>query len=100
SIGTSGSSGEIVLKAAITAKLCNNSRGAGAIGRLSATAPTAVIRITAENSTMRDKAFGLAGAGGKKTAPHTTTGAATTAMPPPCGVGSLCDEREFGSATA
>ena len=26
--------------------------------------------------------------------------AATTAMPPPCGVGSLCEERAFGRASA
>jgi hypothetical protein len=100
SIGTSRSSGDSVLKAAITAKLCNISRGAGAIGRLSAITPTAAIRITAENSTMSDNAFALSAARENNAAPDTMRVAATTAMPPPCGVGSLCDERAFGSATA
>ena len=30
----------------------------------------------------------------------TTIVAATTAMPPPCGVGAWCEERAFGSASA
>ena len=32
--------------------------------------------------------------------PDTRMVAQTTAMPPPCGVGTLCDERAFGFATA
>jgi hypothetical protein len=35
-----------------------------------------------------------------KTPPDTRMVAPTTAMPPPCGVGNLCDERAFGFATA
>jgi hypothetical protein len=39
---------------------------------------------------------------GKRAAPsHAAISvAATTAMPPPCGVGTLCEERAFGRAMA
>jgi hypothetical protein len=35
-----------------------------------------------------------------KTPPDTIMVAPITAIPPPCGVGTLCDERAFGFATA
>jgi hypothetical protein len=59
----------------------------------------AAIRSTAAEITTSDDRFTL-GREKNKAPPDTTMAAPITAIPPPCGVGSLCEERAFGSAMA
>jgi len=98
--GRMRSSGGNVASTAATAKVCSTSRGAGAIGRLSAMTPTAAIRSTAAKMTTSGQALPLTFPRKNKTPPEMKSVAPITAMPPPCGVGILWDERAFGFASA
>ena len=74
------------------------SRGSTGIELTSSAKPTAAMNSVAPNSatgSMRSGVTALA-----MIAPATTTVAPITAMPPPCGVGTRCDERAFGLASA
>jgi O-antigen ligase len=93
-------SGGSVARAAATAKVCSTSRGAGAIGLLSAITPMAAIRRTAQNRAASEKPLARVAVAKNNTLPDTAMLAPTTAIPPPCGVGTLCDERAFGFGTA
>jgi hypothetical protein len=66
---------------------------------LSAITPIPAIRRTAQNKRAGDVALGRA-AVEKNKMPDTAIVALTTAIPPPCGVGILCDERVLGFARA
>src|SRR5215467_6163177 len=59
SIGSKRNSDGNVASTAATAQLCSTSRGAAAIGRLSARAPMAAIRSTAAEITTSDDVFVL-----------------------------------------
>src|SRR6516164_11254557 len=98
--GNTRSSGGKVVRTTATAKPCSTNRGAAAIGRLSAIAPTAAIRSTAANMTASGDMLALALLEKNKTPVDTRMVAPITAIPPPWGVGVLWDDREFGFATA
>jgi hypothetical protein len=67
---------------------------------LSAIAPTAAISSTAAKMTTSGDIFRVGGAQKNKAPPDTRMVVPTTATPALCGVGTLCDERAFGIATA
>jgi hypothetical protein len=77
---------------------CSSSRGVTEIGRRSSIAPMVAIRIVAPNST---HSAGVAETE-RLAIEHPATSSATdiTAMPAPCGVGTLWDDRAFGRAIA
>ena len=56
--------------------------------------------MTAANTGNSGAAAEAAEADRHKAPQAATMVAATTAMPPPCGVGTVCDERAFGLASA
>src|ERR1700733_284513 len=62
--------------------------------------PTPAIRMTAANKVTSWIVLVPSFAHKNRTAALTAIVAATTAIPPPCGVGILCEERAFGRARA
>jgi hypothetical protein len=87
-----------VASTAATASVCSTSRGAAPRPRMSSITPTSASASAATLST----ANWVAPARPDTATPihRPTSAAATTAMPPPCGVGSRCEERAFGRAKA
>jgi hypothetical protein len=80
---------------------CSARRTAAGDERTSSNAPTTANSAAAAVSTSNWPPSFCGNAGDRPAAPQTTASvAATTAMPPPCGVGSRCDERAFGRAMA
>src|SRR5262249_23728322 len=67
---------------------------------MSSAAPTAAITITATRRGNNDAAAEAADADKERAPPAAMMVAAITAMPPPCGVGTVCDERALGLASA
>ena len=61
--------------------------------------PRAAARQRSASEKVRTGAAGPRAAPIRRSRPRCSV-AATTAMPPPCGVGSLCEERAFGRASA
>ena len=59
--------------------------------------PTPAIRMTAANNVVSGTVPAAPAAQTNKAPPLTAIVAAMTAMPPPCGVGILCDERALGA---
>ena len=78
-----------------TATACSNRRGSTGMDLMSSAIPTSAMKKVAPNSTT--------GAGKPSTTaavPLTASAADITAMPAPCGVGTRCEERAFGRASA
>src|SRR6185437_561575 len=96
--GTSRSSPGSATMTIVTAAACRNSRGRTAMVRTSSTAPTTATTTVAVRTSHRAE---LPMPPIRKEVPVTTTNvAAITAKPPPCGVGTLCDDRALGRASA
>src|SRR5262249_664029 len=83
-----------------TASACKSNRGIASSGRKSSVTPTSVRKIV-DVKTTTSSSDQLGSWRRNKLAAHTTIVVATmTAIPPPCGVGSRCDDRAFGLANA
>jgi hypothetical protein len=96
--GTSLRLSEAVKMMMATAAPCSNSRGGTAIDLMSSAKP-----VTAMNSVAAKIASGIFSSGAPvpiMMAAVASSVAAITAMPAPCGVGTRCDERAFGRASA
>ena len=102
SIGTSRNSAGAIAITMPAAMPCRSRRGSGASARMSSTAPTtassAVAMVRASNwfTALPDNSPA------KMATPTQATAKveAITAAPPPCGVGSRCEERALGDASA
>ena len=96
---TRSSSGKAKITSA-TLNACSTKRGVTPIGRMSSAAPTAAMTITAARSGNNETGAEAAEADRKRAPAAAMMVAAITAMPPPCGVGSRCEERALGLASA